>query len=92
MELEMSDRFIYNTNHTCITSDTRMATITVRIPDETKKTMDEMNEINWSSVIRNMLEAKVEEYYVRHRIAIAEKQIKEGKVTPHSEVKKRFLK
>lgn len=70
-----SDIFKSNKCNTNIT----MATITVRIPDKLKEQMDSLDEINWSSVIRNMLEEKVYHYYVLHKIKIAEEQIKEGK-------------
>ena len=76
MELAISnDSFKSNKCNTNIT----MATITVRIPDKLKEQMDSLDEINWSSVIRNMLEEKVYHYYVLHKIKLAEEQIKEGK-------------
>jgi predicted transcriptional regulator len=69
-----------------------MAIITVRIPDELKATMDNLDEINWSAVTRNLLEEKVEEYYIRDKLAKSERQIKEGKTLSHGEVKKLFMK
>lgn len=69
-----------------------MATITVRIPDELKATMDSLDEVNWSAVTRNLLEEKVEELYIRDKLSKAEKQIKEGRTISHEEVKKKFLK
>lgn len=67
-----------------------MATLTVRIPDELKATMDSLDEVNWSAVTRNLLEEKVEEYYIRDKLAKSEKQIKEGRTVSHQEVKRRF--
>jgi len=69
-----------------------MATITVRVSDELKNTMDSLNEVNWSAVTRNFLEDKVEELYIRDRLSKSEKQIKEGNTLSHEEVKKMFLK
>lgn len=83
-----SDMFKSNKCNTNIT----MATITVRIPDELKKKMDSLDEINWSSVIRNILEEKTYHYYVLHKIKKAEEQIKEGKFSTHDEVMKEFEK
>ena len=69
-----------------------MATITLRIPDEMKEIMDKLDEINWSAAVRNLLEEKIEEEYIRYRINLAERQIKEGKVVSHEEVKRMFSK
>lgn len=69
-----------------------MATLTVRIPDELKATMDSLDEVNWSAVTRNLLLEKVEEYYIRDKLVKSEKQIKEGKTVSHEEVKRRFAK
>lgn len=77
-----------NKNITFIT----MATITVRVSDELKNTMDSLDEVNWSAVTRNFLEEKVKELYIRDRLSKAEKQIKEGKTLSHDEVKNMFLK
>ena len=71
---------------------TKMATLTVRIPDELKATMDSLDEVNWSAVTRNLLEEKVEEYYIRDKLSKSEKQIREGKTISHDEVKRRYLK
>ena len=69
-----------------------MAIITVRIPDELKATMDDLDEVNWSAVTRNILEEKVAEYYIRDKLSKSEKQIREGKTISHNEIKKRYLK
>lgn len=68
-----------------------MATITVRVSDELKNTMDIMDEVNWSAVTRNLLEEKVEELFIRDRLSKVEKQIKEGKTMTQEEVEKMFL-
>jgi len=69
-----------------------MATITVRVSDELKNTMDSLDEVNWSAVTRNFLEEKVEELFIRDRLNKVEKQIKEGKTMSQEEVEKMFLK
>lgn len=69
-----------------------MATITVRVSDELKATMDSLDEINWSAVTRNLLEEKVEEFFIKDRLNKAEKQIQNGQVTAHDEVKRTYLK
>lgn len=69
-----------------------MATITLRVSDELKQTMDSLDEVNWSAVTRNFLEDKVKELYIRDRISKSEKQIKEGKTLSHEKVKGIFLK
>jgi len=68
-----------------------MATITIRVSDELKNTMDILDEVNWSAVTRNLLKEKVEELFIRERFSKVEKQIKEGKTTPQEEVEKMFL-
>lgn len=68
-----------------------MATITIRVSDELKETMDNLDEVNQSAVTRNFLEEKVEELYIRNRLSKAEKQIKSGKTISHEEVKRLFL-
>ena len=68
-----------------------MATITVRVSDELKNTMDLMDEVNWSAVTRNLLEEKVEELFIRDRLNKVEKQIKEGKTISQEEVERLFL-
>ena len=69
-----------------------MATITLRVSDELKNTMDSLDEVNWSAVTRNFLEEKVEELFIRDRLNKVEKQIKEGKTMSQEEVEKMFLK
>ena len=69
-----------------------MATISIRIPDELKKKMDSLDEINWSSVIRNMLEEKAEEEFIRDRFQKVEKEIKEGRFKTMEEVMSEFEK
>jgi len=89
MNLAMtSDSFKNNTCNTNIT----MATISIRIPDELKKKMDSLDEINWSSVIRNMLEEKAEEEFIRDRFQKVEKEIKEGRFKTMEEVMSEFEK
>jgi len=68
-----------------------MATITVRVSDKLKHTMDIMDEVNWSAVTRNLLEEKVEELFIRDRLSKVEKQIKEGRTMSQKEVEKMFL-
>lgn len=68
-----------------------MAILTVRIPDELKDTMDSMDEINWSAVTRNLLQEKVNEFFIKDRISKAEKQIKNKKYVSHSAVVKKYL-
>jgi predicted transcriptional regulator len=69
-----------------------MATITLRVPDKLKATMDELDEINWSAVTRNLLQEKVEDYFIREKLSKSEKQIEEGKIISHEEVKNKYLK
>jgi len=38
-----------------------MGNVSVRVDDETKKAMDEHEEINWSAVIRNVIDTHLEE-------------------------------
>lgn len=83
-----SDIFKSNNCNTNIT----MAIITVRIPDEMKKRMDSLDEINWSSVIRNMLEAKIEEEFIRDRFQKVEKEVKEGRYENFEDVMDEFEK
>ncbi len=83
-----SDMFKSNTCNTNIT----MATITVRIPDKLKEQMDSLDEINWSSVIRNMLEAKIEEEFIRDRFQKVEKEVKEGRYENFEDVMNEFEK
>lgn len=68
-----------------------MATITLRIPDELKNSMEGLDEVNWSAVTRNLLQEKVNELYVLHRYNKAEKEITDGKTVTHEKVKKMFL-
>lgn len=52
----------------------KLAKVTVRVPDELKQRMDDMEEVNWSAVVRKALENK---------IAFWEKSL--GLVPPESE-------
>lgn len=67
-----------------------MATITIRIPQELKERMDSLDEINWSAVTRNLLQKKVEEYYVLEKLKEAEEDIKAGRLVSHKEFFKKF--
>lgn len=53
-----------------------MATVSVRVPDAIKRKMDEYDEINWSAVIRQQIEAELAELEKRniaHAVATSER-------------------
>jgi len=53
-----------------------MATVSLRVPDELKKKMDEHGEINWSAVIRANIEEEIERLESRsigHAVATSER-------------------
>jgi len=53
-----------------------MATVSLRVPDDLKKRMDEHGEINWSAVIRANIEEEVERLESRgigHAVATSER-------------------
>lgn len=53
-----------------------MGTVSLRVPDELKKRMDEHGEINWSAVIRANLEEEIERLESRsigHAVATSER-------------------
>ena len=64
-----------------------MATVSLRVPDEVKKKMDEHAEINWSAVIRTNIEEEIERLESRsigHAVATSERlsnEIDKGEVT-----------
>ena len=64
-----------------------MATVSLRVPDDVKKKMDEHAEINWSAVIRANIEEEIERLESRsigHAVATSERlsnEIDEGEVT-----------
>lgn len=64
-----------------------MATVSVRVPDDVKKKMDEHAEINWSAVIRANIEEELERLESRrigHAVATSERlsnEIDEENVT-----------
>ena len=64
-----------------------MATVSLRVPDEVKKKMDEHAEINWSAVIRANIEEEIgqlESRSIGHAVATSERlsnEIDEEEVT-----------
>ena len=53
-----------------------MATVSLRVPDELKKKMDEHGEINWSTVVRANIEEEIERLESRsigHAVATSER-------------------
>jgi predicted transcriptional regulator len=64
-----------------------MATVSLRVPDELKKKMDEHGEINWSAVIRANIEEEIgrlESRNIGHAVATSERlstEIDEEEVT-----------
>ncbi|KMT45622.1 hypothetical protein EL22_28905 [Halostagnicola sp. A56] len=53
-----------------------MATVSLRVPDDLKKEMDEHGEINWSAVIRSNIEEEIEQLEARntgHAVATSER-------------------
>jgi predicted transcriptional regulator len=64
-----------------------MATVSLRVPDDVKKKMDEHAEINWSAVIRANIEEEIgrlESRSIGHAVATSERlsnEIDEGEVT-----------
>lgn len=64
-----------------------MATVSLRVPDDIKKKMDEHAEINWSAVIRANIEEEIERLESRsigHAVATSERlsnEIDEGELT-----------
>jgi predicted transcriptional regulator len=64
-----------------------MATVSLRVPDELKKKMDEHGEINWSAVIRANIEEEIgrlESRSIGHAVASSERlstEIDEEEVT-----------
>ena len=53
-----------------------MATVSLRVPDELKRKMDEHGEINWSAVIRANIEEEIERLESRrigHAVATSER-------------------
>jgi predicted transcriptional regulator len=64
-----------------------MATVSLRVPDELKKKMDEHGEINWSAVIRANIEEEIgrlESRSIGHAVATSERlstEVDEEEVT-----------
>jgi len=64
-----------------------MATVSLRVPDELKKKMDEHGEINWSAVIRANIEEEIgrlESRNIGHAVATSERlstEVDEEQVT-----------
>jgi len=64
-----------------------MATVSLRVPDDVKKKMDEHAEINWSAVIRANIEEEIgrlESRSIGHAVATSERlsnEIDEEEVT-----------
>ena len=64
-----------------------MATVSLRVPDELKKKMDDHGEINWSAVIRANIEEEIgrlESRSIGHAVATSERlstEIDEEEVT-----------
>ncbi len=53
-----------------------MATVSLRVPDELKRKMDEHDEINWRAVLRRRLEDKIQEVErrdVARAVAVSER-------------------
>lgn len=46
-----------------------MANVTVSLPDDLKRKMQELNYVNWSAVIRNVIEEKLNDFELVDRIA-----------------------
>lgn len=64
-----------------------MATVSLRVPDDLKRKMDEYDEINWSAVIRANIEEEIgrlESRSIGHAVATSERlsnEIAEEEVT-----------
>ena len=64
-----------------------MATVSLRVPDDLKRKMDEHGEINWSAVIRAYIEEEIgrlESRSIGHAVATSERlstEIDEEEVT-----------
>ena len=63
-----------------------MASVSLRVPDELKRKMDEHSEINWSAVIRANIEEEIgrlESRSIGHAVATSERlsnEIDEGEI------------
>ena len=55
-----------------------MATITLRVSDELKETMDKLEKINWSSVMRELLEEEVKRQWIDEQRRISLKEYRQG--------------
>lgn len=74
---------------TCVTSNT-MATMTIRIPDTVKQTMDSYEEINWSAVARKSLLEKIEEEKIKQALYEASLDEAAGRLIPHEKIVKEY--
>lgn len=53
-----------------------MTTVSLRVPDDLKKKMDEHGEINWSAILRSNIEEEIERLEARnigHAVATSER-------------------
>ena len=63
-----------------------MATMTIRIPDSVKETMDSYDEINWSAVARKSLIDKIQEEKVKQALYESAEDIQKNRIIPHTEL------
>jgi len=63
-----------------------MATITLRIDDDLKTVMDELDKVNWSAVTREFLEEEVKKQWISERRNKALKEYSIGKYFTHDQV------